>query len=139
MNARRLHAQVSQHRAVFRAQVRYTLLQHRRFSLQLPRLILKLDRELLRLADPRTGVLGRMFGPGPDDWVLMQDDTTIAKLVRLPKEPEAPKGLLGHLGKLLSRTDQGIASLGPTHVLGAPAALALLMLVDELTDTSAVA
>ena len=97
------------------------------------------DRELLRLADPRTGVLGRMFGPGPDDWVLMQDDKTVAKLMRLPKEPEAPRGLLGHLGKLLSRTDQGIASLGPAHVLGAPAALALLMLVEELTDTSAVA
>lgn len=97
------------------------------------------DRELLRLADPRTGVLGRMFGPGPDDWVLMQDDKTVAKLMRLAKEPEAPRGLLGHLGKLLSRTDQGIVSLGPAHVLGAPAALALLMLVEELTDTSAVA
>lgn len=96
-------------------------------------------RALFRLFDPRTGVLGRIFGPGTDDWVLMRDDHPAASLVRLPKQQEEPKGQFGHLGKLLSGADQGIASFGPTHVLGAPAALALLMLVDELTDASAVA
>lgn len=96
-------------------------------------------RPLFRLMDPRTGVLGRIFGPGIDDWVLMQGDGPVAKLVRLPKEQEEPKGLLGHLGKLLSRADQGIASTRSTHALSAPAALALLMLVNELTDSSAVA
>jgi hypothetical protein len=96
-------------------------------------------RPLVRLMDPRTGVLGRIFGPGIDDWVLMQDDRPVARLVRLPKEREEPKGLLGHLGTLLSRADQGIASMSSTHALSAPAALALLMLVNELTDSSAVA
>lgn len=96
------------------------------------------DRQLFRLMDPRTGVLGRMIGPGVDDWALMQGDAPVGKLVRLPKEQDEPKGLLGRLGKLLSRADQGIASVGPAHALSAPAALALLMLVNELTDSSAV-
>jgi hypothetical protein len=94
-------------------------------------------RELFRLVGPKAGVLGRIFGPGIDDWIVMERDKLVAKLVRLPREEE-PKGLLGHLGKLLARSDQGIASTGPTHVLPAPAALAPLMLVDELTDSSAV-
>jgi len=93
--------------------------------------------ELFRLVDPRTGVLDRIFGPGIDDWIIVERDRTAAKFVRLPKEQEKPKGLLGHLSKLLARSDQGIASTGPTHVLPAPAALALLMLVNELTDSSA--
>jgi hypothetical protein len=95
-------------------------------------------KELFRLADARTGLLSRIFGPGIDEWVVMQGDAPVAKLVRLPREQQEPKGLVGHLGKLLSRADQGIASAGSTHVLGAPAALALLMLVNELTDSSAV-
>ena len=94
------------------------------------------ERPLFRLMDPRAGVLGRIFGPGTDDWVLMQDVRPVARLVRLPKDQEEPKRLLGQLGKLLSRADQGIASTSSTHALSAPAALALLMLVNELTDPS---
>lgn len=97
------------------------------------------EQELFRLVDPRSGVLGRILGPRVDDWVLMDKDVAVAKLMRLPREKQEPKGLLGHLGKLLGRSDQGVASMGPTHVLSAPAALALLMLVNELTDSSAVA
>jgi hypothetical protein len=94
-------------------------------------------KELFRLVDPRTGVLDRIFGPGIDDWVLMAPDHAAARLVRLEKEQEPPKGMLGRLGKLLARSDQGIASTGLTHALPAPAALALLMLVNELTDPTA--
>jgi hypothetical protein len=96
-------------------------------------------QELFRLVDPRTGVLNRILGPHVDDWVLMERDKPVAKLVRLPTEKGEPKGLLGHLSKLLARSDQGIASIGPAHVLSAAAALALLMLLNELTDSSAVA
>ena len=96
------------------------------------------DQELFRLVDPRTGVLDRIFGPGIDDWVVMKRDKPAAKLVRLPKEKEDPKGLLDRLNKLLVRSDQGIASAGPAHILAAPAALAFLMLVNELTDPSGV-
>jgi hypothetical protein len=94
-------------------------------------------KELFRLVDPRTGLLDRTFGPGTDNWVLMQDDKPAARLLRLPKAQGEPKGLLGRLAKLVTRGDQGIASATATHALGAPAALALLMLADELTNPAA--
>src|SRR5512145_2151911 len=56
------------------------------------------DRELFRLVDPRPGLLGRTFGPGIDEWAIMERDKPVAKLVRLPKQQEEPKGLLGRLG-----------------------------------------
>lgn len=96
------------------------------------------EQERFRLVDLRTGVLDRIFGPGIDDWVVMERDKPAARLVRLPTEQEAPKSMLGRLGKLLAQSDQGIASVGPTHALSAPAALALLMLVHELTNPSGV-
>jgi hypothetical protein len=94
------------------------------------------ETELFCLVDPRTSLLHRIFGTGVDDWVLMNKDKPAAKLVRLPREQEEPRGLLGRLSKLLARSDQGIASMGASHVLSAPAALALLMLLNELTDSS---
>lgn len=96
------------------------------------------DHELFRLVDCASSALDRIFGPGIDDWVVMSGGKPAAKLVRLPKEREEPKGVLGHLGKLLARADQGIASQGPAHALTAPAALALLMLINELTNPSGV-
>jgi len=95
-------------------------------------------QELFRLVDHTSSVLDRIFGPGIDGWVVMAGDNRVGKLVRLPKEQEAPKGLLGRLSKLLVSSDQGIASAGPAHILSAPAALALLMLVNELTNPSGV-
>jgi hypothetical protein len=95
-------------------------------------------QELFRLVDRTSGVLDRIFGPGIDGWVVMAGGKPVAKLVRLPKEKEEPNSLLGRLGKLLARSDQGIASTGPTHVLAAPVALALLMLINELTNPSGV-
>jgi len=94
------------------------------------------DNELFRLVDPRTGLLDRIFGSGVNDWVLMEKDRPAAMLVRLPKEQSKPKGLLDRLSRLLPSWDDGLASAGPTHVLRAPAALVLLMLVRELTDSS---
>jgi hypothetical protein len=94
-------------------------------------------KELFRLVDPRTGLLDRTFGPGTDNWVLMQGDKPAARLLRLPKAQDEPKGLLGRLSNLVTRGDQGFASATATHALGAPAALALLMLSDELTNPSA--
>lgn len=96
-------------------------------------------KELFRLVDPRTGVLDRILGLGIDDWILMERDRPAAKLVRLSVDKEKPRGLLDRLNKLLVGSDQGIASAVPVHVLSAPAALALLMLVNELTNPSGVA
>lgn len=92
--------------------------------------------ELFRLVDLRTGVLDHVLGASLDGWVLMQKDSPVAKLVWFSKTGNKRLGLLDRLNRLLARSDQGLASAGTAHVLGAPAALALLMLVSELIDPS---
>jgi hypothetical protein len=95
------------------------------------------DRERFRLIDARTGLVHRILGLGIDEWVVMEHDRQVARLVSLPKENTDSNGVLKRLGKLLSPSDQGIASAGFEHALPAPAALALLMLAEELTKPSA--
>lgn len=92
---------------------------------------------LFQLIDPRKGVLDRMFGTRLDDWVLMAQERPVAEFVRLAKSDEKPKGLLDRVNRFLVGMDYGLASAGPSHTLAAPAALALIMLVHELTDSSA--
>ncbi len=95
------------------------------------------DRERFRVVDARTGVVHRILGLGIDEWVVMACERQAARLVSLPKENEDSDGVLKRLSKLLFRSDQGIASAGLEHALPAPAALALLMLVEELTKAAA--
>ena len=94
--------------------------------------------ETARLLDSRTGIFHRLLGPGEDDWILARGGAPIARLVRLPTPEPAGDGLLKRIGRLLTQSDRGLVSLGPDHVLPAPAALALFMLVEELTNPSAV-
>ncbi|WP_119300322.1 hypothetical protein [Dongia deserti] len=96
-------------------------------------------KELFRLLDGSTGLLDRIFGPRVHDWVIMETGRPVAKVVRLPREQEEAKRLLDYVNKLLVRSDQGFASEGSVHILPPAAALALLMLLNELTDSSAVA
>jgi hypothetical protein len=93
-------------------------------------------KEVYRLADPRTSIPDRMLGVGPDDWAIMSGDTLVAKLVRLPRQSEPSNGILGKLKTMLTTSDMGIISAGGHHVLPAPVALAMVMLLQELTDTS---
>lgn len=94
--------------------------------------------ETARLLDSRTGIFHRMLGPGEDDWILARGNAPIAKLTRLPTPEPTGGGLLKRIGRLLTQSDRGLVSLGPRHVLSAPAALALFMLVAELTNPSGV-
>ena len=89
-----------------------------------------------RLIDPRSTVPQRLPGLGPDEWALMQDDTLVAKLVRLAPPGKAAKGPLARLKALLAPSDRGLVGLHPAHALPAPAALAMVMLADELVDES---
>lgn len=93
-------------------------------------------REVHRLVDPRTGIPDRVFGIGPGEWAIMTGERAVAKLVRLPKRKEPQKGLLGKMRGYLEGSDQGIVSAGADHVLAAPVALGMLMIFNELTDTS---
>lgn len=92
--------------------------------------------EVYRLADPRTNIPDRIIGAGPVDWLLMDGDNPVAKLTWLPRQTEPAKGLLGRLSKLLKNPDYGIISVGESHVLAAPEALAMILLFIELTDVS---
>jgi hypothetical protein len=92
--------------------------------------------EVYRLVDPRTNVPDRILGVGPREWLLMAGERPVAKLVRLPKQREQPQKLLGKLRGFLAGSDQGIISAGADHILAAPVALGMLMIFDELTDTS---
>ena len=94
--------------------------------------------ETARLLDSRTGIFHRLLGPGDDDWILARNGVPIAKLARLPTPEPAGDGLLRRIGRLLAQSDRGLVSLGASHALPAPAALALFMLVGELTNPSAV-
>ena len=60
----------------------------------------------------------------------------MANLVSVPKQGEQPNNLLGKLRGFLAGSDRGIISAGADHILAAPVALGLLMIFDELTDTS---
>jgi len=92
--------------------------------------------QVYRLVDQRTSTPDRIFGVPPREWALLAGDKPAAKLARLPKQKEKPTGALGKLRSLLAGSDQGIISAGPDHVLAAPVALGMLMVFDELTDTS---
>lgn len=93
-------------------------------------------REVYRLVDPRTDIPDRIFGLGPGEWAIMAGEKPVAKLVGLPKQKEQPTGLFGKLRGYLAGSDQGIISGGADHVLEAPVALGMLMIFNELTDTS---
>jgi hypothetical protein len=94
-------------------------------------------RVVYRLLDPRSNIGDRIFGIGPDDWVISDGDRLAAKLVRLPRREPRASGLLGTLKALLRSADPAIVSMGAQHAFPAPVALALLMLFQELTDASA--
>ena len=94
-------------------------------------------KERYRLVDPRTSIPDRIMGIHAGDWPLLEGERPVAKMTALAREPQSPaKGLLGRLKRLIQHSDRGFVSAGDTHLLPAPAVLALLRLFDEVTDTS---
>ena len=94
--------------------------------------------ERYRLVDPRSSIPDRIMSIHIGDWPLLEGDRPIARITKLAREPAKPaRGLLGKLRNLIQITDRGFVSAGDNHALPAPAVLALLLLFDEVTDTSA--
>jgi hypothetical protein len=94
-------------------------------------------KERYRLVDPRTSIPDRIMSIHVGDWPLLEGQRPVAKMTALAREPQKPrKGLLGKLKKLIRLSDRGFVSAGDAHLLPAPAVLALLLLFDEVTDTS---
>lgn len=95
------------------------------------------DREVYRLVDPRKSIPDRIMVATPGEWALVHGKRPMAKVVCLPRNEEPAKGFFGKLKNFLSGSDQGLVSAEQTHTLAAPVALAMLLLVKELSDVSA--
>jgi hypothetical protein len=92
--------------------------------------------EMYRLIDPRTAVADRILGAGPGDWVFVSGAHLAARLVTLPGRGEPPAGWLRKLASIFEGSDRGLISQGPEHVLPAPAALAIVAIHEELTEST---
>lgn len=95
------------------------------------------EKELFRVVDPRSSVPDRIFGLGPSEWAVFRDERLMGKVVQLPNTREKATGLLGKLRDMFTGWDRGLVSMGPEHFLLAPEALAVMLIFEELTDTSA--
>jgi hypothetical protein len=93
-------------------------------------------KEIHRLVDPRTSIPDRILGVGPNEWAIMRGEKPVAKLVWLKKQKKQAKGLFGKLRNFMTGSDRGIVSAGSAHALPAPVALGMILLFEELTDTS---
>jgi hypothetical protein len=93
--------------------------------------------EMYRLIDPRTGVAERIIGVGPGDWAIVHGSSLVARLATLPGRGEPPTGWLGKLASAFAGSDRGLISEGPEHILKAPAALAVIAIHEELTQSTA--
>jgi hypothetical protein len=92
--------------------------------------------ERCRLLDPRSSTADRILGTGPGEWAFVSGEDVVARLVMLPKQGDPPAGLLGRIARLFADSDRGLVSLGPDHILPAPAVLAIAAIHDELTNMS---
>lgn len=94
------------------------------------------ETEAGRLIDPRTSMVDRVIGSGPGEWHFVLGSEVLARLTRLPAQRPKPTTVLGRLLDVFMPSDRALVSAGPEHALSAPAALAMLLLFDDLTDTS---
>lgn len=91
------------------------------------------DRELCSVVDPRKGLIDRVLGVGPDDWALMEGDEVVGKITDLARHEGQPKGFWQKLRAFLTPVDKGLVSVKGSHVLSAPVALGMLLILEELT------
>jgi hypothetical protein len=94
-------------------------------------------KEIYRLVDPRTNIPDRIMTVNIGEWTIVANDQPVSKLTWLPRKKTQPTGMFKFLKKFLAGSDRGLVSAGNRHILPAPVALGMLMLFDELTDTSA--
>ncbi len=94
------------------------------------------DKENYHVVDQRESFVDRILGVAPDDWLLMEGDEPVAKITRLPRYKRQPEGLWQKLRAFLAGSDKAIVSLKGGHVISAPIALCLLLILHELTASS---
>lgn len=94
------------------------------------------DSEILRVQDLTPGVVERLVGPSPADWILVRDGEIVGRLVRLPKPVRKDVGPIRRALMKLAGSDHGVVSVDEQPVLDAPVALALVAIHEELTEPS---
>jgi hypothetical protein len=90
-----------------------------------------------RIVDTRKSIADRVFAPRPAHWSILNETGVVAKLTRLPSDKPKPSGRLSRLRAFLEGTDACIISMDASHVLSAPVALSVQIIIDEVTDPSA--
>lgn len=91
------------------------------------------DTEVYRIVDPRKSIVDRILGVGPDDWAVMEGDKLAAKVTCLTEEKAPPSGLWQKVRDFLKSSDKGILSFGVGHAMPPPTALAMLLILGEVT------
>lgn len=77
------------------------------------------------------------YGLELGNYALVRDQSALAELSTLPrKQPAGRKGILGSIKRFMAPSDRALISLSDRHPLPPPAALAMYLLYEELTDTS---
>lgn len=94
------------------------------------------DKVIYNVVDPRDNFVDRVLGVGPDDWVLMEGGEPVAMITNLTRYKELPVGLWQKLKAFLTDSDKGVVSLKGDHVLSAPIALCMLLILHELTASA---
>ena len=94
-------------------------------------------RERYRFVDPESNLIDKVMGGSPLEWAIVEGRTVVAKLVNIPRQKVTPKGIRGWVQRLLTGSDRCLVSLGPSHLLPAPAALSLIILLDALSSNTA--
>ena len=95
------------------------------------------DRELMQLVNLHSKKAAFVLGLEHGKYALVRDQSALAELATLPREkPAARKGLLGSFKRFMASSDRALISVSDRHPLPPPAALAMYLLYEEITDTS---
>jgi hypothetical protein len=95
------------------------------------------DRELMQFVNLHSKKAAFVLGLELGKYALVRDQTALAELSTLPREkPAGRKGFLGSFKRFMAPSDRALISLSDRHPLPPPAALAMYLLYEELTDTS---
>ena len=95
------------------------------------------DRELMQLVNLHNKKAAYVLGLEAGKYALVRDQSPLAELGMLPREkPAGRKGVLGSFKRFMASSDRALISLSDQHPLPPPAALAMYLLYEELTDVS---
>lgn len=94
-------------------------------------------RELYRVVDPRQNIGDLIFGAQRGQWSVVSGERLVAKLGYLDRKGQTAKGFFGKLRRFLTGSDRAIFSAGGRHIMSPTVALGMILIFNEVTETSA--